>query len=172
LPKLKENFNKSLKNLRKMVCWTLEVVLSPSFQVGGWGPGLRASGRDWPEAHPDKSWKPSKKPADQKSHSSIFFLPQKNIYQTYVYIYNYIYYIELAFCSRHRVKRASLPRKNTASDPFQVVKMGLSEHAAYSYSKVIFFWEPLTIKHWIWMDSGSETPRNARMEPSHVQIQD
>ena len=107
-----------------------------------------------------------------KKATAPFFLPQKNIYQTYVYIYNYIYYIELAFCSRHRVKRASLPRKNTASDPFQVVKMGLSEHAAYSYSKVIFFWEPLTIKHWIWMDSGSETPRNARMEPSHVQIQD
>ena len=116
----------------------------------------------------------------QRNQQIIFFYLRKTstkhmyiyiIIHTYIYIYIYIY-IELAFCSRHRVKRASLPRKNTASDPFQVVKMGLSEHAAYSYSKVIFFWEPLTIKHWIWMDLGSETPRNARMEPSHVQIQD
>jgi hypothetical protein len=81
LPKLKENFNKSLKNLRKMVCWTLEVVISPSFQAGGWGPGLRASGRDWPEAHPDKSWKPSKKPADH-----FFFTSEKHLPNICIYI--------------------------------------------------------------------------------------
>jgi hypothetical protein len=86
LPKLKENFNKSLKNLRKMVCWTLEVVISPSFQAGGWGPGLRASGRDWPEAHPDKSWKPSKKPADH-----FFYLRKTSTKHMYIYIIIHIY---------------------------------------------------------------------------------